>query len=111
MWFASLTRSRGRFSLSGGRCGRGLRPRNGRPFLAVGAFRGRSPRLQIPELYFTFIHTRDTGYSGLEVLPDGTFVATTYVKYEPGPEKHSVVTTRFQLGELEQRRRTGTKQP
>jgi hypothetical protein len=43
----------------------------------------------------------DTGYSGLEALPDGTVVATTYVKYRPGPEKHSVVCTRFKLEEID----------
>ena len=45
----------------------------------------------------------DCGYPGLEVLPDGTFVATTYIKYKPGPEKHSVVSVRFKLHELDQR--------
>lgn len=44
---------------------------------------------------------RDTGYSGLELLPDETFVATTYVKYRGGAEKHSVVSTRFNLEELD----------
>lgn len=39
----------------------------------------------------------DCGYPGLELLPDGTFVATTYVKYRPGPEQNSVVSTRFKL--------------
>lgn len=43
----------------------------------------------------------DTGYSGLEVLPDGTFIATTYIKYVPGPDKHSVVCTRFNLPETD----------
>lgn len=43
----------------------------------------------------------DCGYPGLELLPDGTFVATTYVKYRPGPEKQSVVSTRFQLAETD----------
>lgn len=43
----------------------------------------------------------DCGYPGLEVLPDGTFVATTYIKYRPGPEKHSVVCTRFRLDETD----------
>ncbi|TDU64584.1 flavin-dependent dehydrogenase [Prosthecobacter fusiformis] len=43
----------------------------------------------------------DCGYPGLEVLPDGTFVATTYVKYREGPEKHSVVSTRFLLKETD----------
>lgn len=29
------------------------------------------------------------------LLPDGTIVATTYIKYRPGKGKHSVVSTRF----------------
>jgi hypothetical protein len=43
----------------------------------------------------------DCGYPGLEVLPDGTFVATTYVKYRPGNELHSIVSTRFNLCETD----------
>lgn len=43
----------------------------------------------------------DCGYPGLELLPDGTFVATTYIKYRPGPEKHSVVSARFSLSETD----------
>ena len=43
----------------------------------------------------------DCGYPGLELLPDGTFVATTYVKYRPGPEQHSVVSVRFNLRETD----------
>jgi len=43
----------------------------------------------------------DCGYPGLELLPDDTFVATTYVKYRPGPEKHSVVSVRFKLAEID----------
>lgn len=43
----------------------------------------------------------DCGYSDLELLPDGTFVATTYIKYQPGPEKHSVVNVRFLLTETD----------
>src|SRR5205823_3598550 len=43
----------------------------------------------------------DCGYPGLEMLPDGTFVATTYIKYRPGPQKHSVVSTRFSLAETD----------
>ena len=42
----------------------------------------------------------DCGYPGLEALPDGTFVATTYIKYRPGPEKHSIVSVRFRPEEL-----------
>jgi len=43
----------------------------------------------------------DCGYPGLERLPDGTYVATTYVIYRKGPEKNSVVSTRFTLDELD----------
>jgi len=43
----------------------------------------------------------DCGYSGLECLPDGTLVATTYVKYRPGPRKHSIVSVRFKLEEID----------
>lgn len=43
----------------------------------------------------------DCGYPGLECLPDGTMVATTYIKYRPGPEKHSIVSVRFKLSEID----------
>lgn len=43
----------------------------------------------------------DCGYPGVELLPDGTLVITTYVKYAPGPEKHSVVSTRFKIAETD----------
>lgn len=43
----------------------------------------------------------DSGYPGLEILPDGTVVATTYLKYHPGPEKHSVVSVRFKIEEID----------
>lgn len=43
----------------------------------------------------------DCGYPGLAILPDQTIVATTYVKYRPGPEQHSVVATRFTLAETD----------
>ena len=43
----------------------------------------------------------DCGYPGMELLPDGTIVATTYIKYRPGREKHSIVSTRFSLGDLD----------
>ncbi|MCZ6680230.1 MAG: hypothetical protein O7E52_23610 [Candidatus Poribacteria bacterium] len=47
--------------------------------------------------------TSDCGYPGLELLPNGTLVATTYVKYRPGPEQNSVVSVRFKLEELDSR--------
>jgi len=48
----------------------------------------------------------DCGYPGVELLPDGTIVATTYVKYAEGPEKHSVVSTRFKIAETDAMRKT-----
>lgn len=33
----------------------------------------------------------DCGYLGVELLDDGTVGITTYIKYRPGAEKHSVV--------------------
>lgn len=44
----------------------------------------------------------DLGYPGLELLPDGTFVATTYAVLAPG-EKNSVVSIRFKLDEIDTR--------
>jgi Neuraminidase (sialidase) len=43
----------------------------------------------------------DHSYPGLERLPDGTFVSTTYIKYQPRPEMQSVVSVRFRLEEVE----------
>jgi hypothetical protein len=43
----------------------------------------------------------DTGYPGMGLLPDGTIVATTYVKYHPGKEQNSVVSVRFKLEETD----------
>jgi hypothetical protein len=43
----------------------------------------------------------DCGYPGLEILPDRTFVATTYIKYRDGADRHSVVSTRFRLEEAD----------
>lgn len=60
---------------------------------------GRNGQYRIKLLHS---HARsDCGYPGLERLPDDTFVATTYVKYRPGPEKHSVVSVRFRLAETD----------
>jgi hypothetical protein len=43
----------------------------------------------------------DCGYPGLECLPDGTFVATTYIKYRRGSAKNSVVSVRFKLAQID----------
>jgi lysophospholipase L1-like esterase len=48
----------------------------------------------------------DCGYAGLDVLPDGTFVATTYTVHKKG-EEPSVVSVRFRLDETD--RRVGRK--
>jgi len=42
----------------------------------------------------------DTGYPGMELLPDGTIVATTYLKYWEDERRHSVVSARFKLDKL-----------
>jgi hypothetical protein len=44
----------------------------------------------------------DCAYPGVEVLPDGTFVTTTYGHWTPGEEPY-VVSVRFTLGELDAR--------
>jgi hypothetical protein len=49
----------------------------------------------------------DCGYPGMDLLPDGTIVATTYIKYRPGTEKHSVVSTRFNIKEIGSWQRAG----
>ena len=43
----------------------------------------------------------DCGYPGVELLPDETILATTYLKLAEGKEKHSVVATRFKLQETD----------
>lgn len=43
----------------------------------------------------------DCGYPGIELLADGSILATTYIKYRPGPDKQSVVCTRFSLAETD----------
>lgn len=42
----------------------------------------------------------DCGYPGLALLPGGEVLALTYVKRRPGKEKHSIVATRFGVGEV-----------
>lgn len=49
----------------------------------------------------------DHTYPGLELLPDGSFIATTYIKYQPGPNLHSIVSVRFSLADLDQQRKLG----
>ena len=44
----------------------------------------------------------DCGYPGMERLPDGTLIATTYLKYRPDKHKHSVVSVRFNIKETDE---------
>ena len=52
-------------------------------------------------LYSPTLAAQECGYPGLEILPDGTIVAITYVKMRPGPEQHSIVGVRFKLEETD----------
>ncbi len=63
--------------------------------------RGQGGQYRIKLLHNYADRVTDCGYPGVELLPDGTIVATTYIKVRPGPEKHSVVSTRFKLAELD----------
>ena len=87
------------------------RPRNAQPSIRVAIAGWLHPEYDAdilagrPGQYrIKLLHSHaggDCGYPGVEVLPDGTIVATTYIKYRPGPEKHSVVCTRFRLEETD----------
>ncbi len=46
----------------------------------------------------------DCGYPGVELLPDGTIVATTYLKYWNDDRQNSVVSTRFKPAETDRKR-------
>ncbi len=50
----------------------------------------------------------DTGYAGLELLPDGTFVATTYCVLKKD-EKPLVVSVRFSLREIDEMSKAGVQ--
>jgi hypothetical protein len=44
----------------------------------------------------------DTAYPGLELLPDGTFVTTTYGHWDEGEQPY-IVSVRFRMEELDAR--------
>ena len=48
----------------------------------------------------------DTGYAGLELLPDGTFVSTTYCVLEKG-QQPLVVSVRFSVDEIDRAAQAG----
>ncbi|WP_299469135.1 sialidase family protein [uncultured Gimesia sp.] len=60
---------------------------------------GRDGKYRIKLLHH-YGRTGDCGYPGVELLPDGTIVATTYVKYRDDDAKNSVVSVRFKLDDL-----------
>ena len=43
----------------------------------------------------------DCGYNGIHLLPDGTLVATTYLKYWNDARKQSVICVRFRIDETD----------
>ncbi len=53
-------------------------------------------------------HAWDCAYPGVEVLPDGTVVTTTYGHWDAGQPPY-VVSVRFTLGELDARLESGSK--
>ncbi|MDO4627632.1 MAG: GDSL-type esterase/lipase family protein [Planctomycetia bacterium] len=69
--------------------------RNGRP----GQFRIHLLHHRISEGWAM----RDTGYSGVELLPDGTILCTTYTQHTPEGGR-SIVATRFKLDECDPKR-------
>jgi len=58
---------------------------------------GKPGQYRIKLLHSYAERAGDCGYPGVELLPDGTIVATTYIKIAPGKEKNSVVSVRFNL--------------
>ncbi len=62
--------------------------------------RSRHGDMRIKLLHSHADRVADCGYPGVELLPDGTIVATTYIKYRPGAEKHSVVSVRLDSASL-----------
>jgi len=63
--------------------------------------RGRPGQCRIKLLHSFAENVWDCGYPGIALLPDGTIAATTYIKYRPGPEQHSVVSVRFRIDEID----------
>lgn len=58
---------------------------------------GKGGDYRIKLLHSHAQRTSDCGYPGVELLSDGSLLFTTYIKYKPGPEKHSVVSTRLKI--------------
>ncbi len=66
---------------------------------AIRSGRGGDYRIKLLHNYAEKV--TDCGYPGIALLPDGTILATTYIKYAPGSEKHSVVSVRLKIAETD----------
>lgn len=62
---------------------------------------GRPGQYRVKLLHSHASRIGDCGYPGVERLADGNLLITTYLKYRPGPEKHSVVSLRVKMTELD----------
>ncbi len=62
---------------------------------------GRPGQYRVKLLHSHASRVGDCGYPGVERLADGSLLITTYLKYRPGPEKHSVVSLRLTMAELD----------
>ncbi len=62
---------------------------------------GKGGDYRIKLLHSHAKRTSDCGYPGVELLSDGSLLFTTYIKYKPGPEKHSVVSTRLKIAQTD----------
>ncbi|MDD6031669.1 MAG: sialidase family protein [Kiritimatiellae bacterium] len=87
-------------------------PTRGQFMAWVGTFddllKGRPGQCRIHLLRHHFINRfpggkGDTGYPGVELLPDGTVVCTTYSRHFADDRQSSVVSTRFTIGEIDRR--------
>lgn len=65
--------------------------------------RGRGGDVRVKLLHSHAGRISDCGYPGVDLLPDGTIVLTTYIKYRPDEKKHSVVSVRLKLDEIDER--------
>jgi len=61
----------------------------------------RPGQMRVKLLHNHAANVTDCGYPGVHVLADGTIVATTYLQYRPGAEKHSVVSVRLAPEDLQ----------
>ncbi len=60
---------------------------------------GKPGQFRVKLLHSYAKNKMDCGYPGIQLLPDGSIVALTYIKYKPDENKHSVVGVRFKLTE------------